>query len=147
MGVRYHKKLSMLEKNQIVEEKLRAVSLWKEVSDRLDESVRSLSVVQQQRLCLARTLAVEPDVILLDEPTSSLDHVSSRAIEELMGHLKEKYTIVFVTHNIQQAYLIADRVTFICDGKVIESGYKDQLFKNPEKEQTNRYIREDLCDC
>jgi len=147
MGVRYHKKLSELEKHQLVEEKLRDVSLWKEVSERLDEPARSLSAGQQQRLCLARTLAVEPEVILLDEPTSALDPVSARAIEDLMVKLKEKYTIVFVTHNIQQAHRIADYVTFICEGKVIETGEKSQLFNSSINEQTKNYLREDFCDC
>lgn len=147
MGVQYHKKLTRLEKLQLVEEKLKAVSLWSEVSHRLDETARSLSAGQQQRLCLARTLAVEPDVILLDEPTSALDPVSSRAIEDLMLRLKNEYTIVFVTHNIQQAHRIADQVTFICNGKIIESGEKEQIFNHPKSKQTKNYLNEEFCDC
>jgi phosphate transport system ATP-binding protein len=147
IGVEYHKKLSKLEKLKLVEEKLKAVSLWSEVSHRLNDPAQNLSLGQQQRLCLARTLAVEPDVILLDEPTSSLDPVSSKAIEELMVKMKQKYTIIFVTHNIQQAYRIADDITFICDGKVMESGSKNQLFTNPKNVQTRQYLGEEYCDC
>ena len=147
MGVLYHKKLNRLEKLQLVEEKLKAVSLWNEVSHRLDEPARSLSAGQQQRLCLARTLAVEPEVILLDEPTSALDPLSTRSIEDLMLRLKNKYTIVFVTHNIQQAHRIADQITFICNGKIIESGDKDQIFNQPKDQQTKNYLNEEFCDC
>ncbi len=147
MGVQYHKKLNRVEKLQLAEEKLKAVSLWNEVSHRLDEPARSLSAGQQQRLCLARTLAVEPDVILLDEPTSALDPVSAREVENLMLRLKNDYTIVFVTHNIQQAYRIADHVTFMCEGKIIESGTKDQIFSRPNHQQTKNYLNEDFCDC
>ncbi len=147
LGVKYHKKLSKREELELVEEKLKAVSLWKEVSHRLDDQARSLSAGQQQRLCLARTLAVEPDVVLLDEPTSALDPVSARAIEDLMLKLKKKYTIVFVTHNIKQAHRIADRVTFMCEGNIIETGEKGQMFNSPKDEQTKHYLKEDFCDC
>jgi len=147
MGVRHHRKLSRLEELEIIEKNLKAVSLWKEVSHRLDKKAASLSVGQQQRLCIARTLAVEPEVILLDEPTSALDPVSSKSIEELMVQMKEDYSIVFVTHNIPQARRIADELIFICDGELIECGPKEQLFKTPEKEATKKYLREDLCDC
>ncbi|WP_421773877.1 phosphate ABC transporter ATP-binding protein [Gracilimonas sp.] len=147
LGVSYHRKLSRLEQLNLLEEKLRAVSLWDEVSHRLDESATKLSTGQQQRLCLARTLAVDPKVILLDEPTSSLDPVSSKAIEELMLKMKEDYTIIFVTHNIQQAYRIADNVTFMCEGKVIETGNKADLFAEPKSNQTRHYLGEEYCDC
>lgn len=147
MGVQYHRDLAKLDKLELVEEKLKAVSLWNEVSHRLDEQAHSLSVGQQQKLCLARTLAVEPDVILLDEPTSALDPLSARAIEDLMIKLKKEYTIVFVTHNIQQANRIADQITFICDGNIIETGGKDELFNNPKNEQTKNYLSDYFCDC
>lgn len=147
LGVKYHKKLSKPEKLQLVEEKLKAVSLWMEVSHRLDESARSLSTGQQQRLCLARTLAVEPNVILLDEPTSALDPVSSKAIEDLLLMMKNKYTIILVTHNIRQAHRIADQVTFMCDGKIIETGNKEQIFNQPKDQQTKNYLNEEYCEC
>jgi len=146
-GIQHLKKLSKLEKLQIAEEKLRAVSLWKEVSHRLNDKAISLSIGQQQRLCIARTLAVKPEVILLDEPTSSLDPVSTRAIEDMMVELKEKYTIVFVTHNIQQAKRIADNLVFICDGKLIEQGPASRLFSCSTNPQTKAYLRDEYCDC
>lgn len=146
-GIRHHKKLNRLEKLQIVEKKLKAVSLWQEVSHRLDDSAISLSAGQQQRLCLARTLAVDPQVILLDEPTSALDPISSKAIEDLMLKMKEDYTIVFVTHNIQQASRIADQIIFMCEGEIIESGSREQMFTNPGNEQTRSYLTDNYCDC
>lgn len=146
-GIRHDRKLSRQEKLQIVEENLKSVSLWKEVRHRLDEKAGSLSIGQQQRLCIARTLAVKPAVILLDEPTSSLDPVSARAIEDLMIELKKEYTIIFVTHNIQQARRIADRLIFMCNGQIIEQGPKEKLFQHPETEQTRKYLNEEYCDC
>ena len=146
-GAARHKKLSRREKLQIAEENLRAAALWKEVQPRLDESASALSIGQQQRLCIARTLAVKPDVILLDEPTSALDPISTRAIEDLMVQLKEDYTILFVTHNIGQAKRIADRLIFMCEGRVIESGPATQIFKCPSQEQTRTYLTEEYCDC
>lgn len=146
-GIKYLKKLSKHERQQIVEENLRAVLLWEEVSDRLHEKAVNLSIGQQQRLCIARSLAVKPSVILLDEPTSSLDHISAYAIESLMLQLKNQYTIIFVTHNIVQAKRIADHVVFICDGKVIEHGPKEKLFSNPDKQQTRDYLSNEYCEC
>lgn len=146
-GIQHHKKLSKLEKLQIAEENLKAVSLWKEVSHRLNDKANSLSLGQQQRLCIARTLAVQPEVILLDEPTSSLDPLSTRAIEDMMVKLKEKYTIVFVTHNIKQAKRIADHLVFICDGKLIEQGTASDLFSCPRDSQTKAYLKDEYCDC
>jgi len=146
-GVARQKKLNRQEKAQLVEENLKAVSLWGEVRHRLDDLAGSLSLGQQQRLCLARTLAVKPRVILLDEPTSSLDPVSARAIEDLMVSLKKDYTLVLVTHNIGQASRIADHLVFMCDGKVIEQGPKTLLFNNPENAQTRRYLQEEYCEC
>jgi phosphate transport system ATP-binding protein len=140
-------RITKLEKLRIVEKQLKAVSLWKEVSHRLNDPATSLSIGQQQRLCIARTLAINPEVILLDEPTSALDPVSTRAIEELMLKLKEHYTLVFVTHNIQQAKRIADKLIFICDGQVIEQGDKDKLFNHPDHERTRIYLHDEYCEC
>ncbi|MGZ8161767.1 MAG: phosphate ABC transporter ATP-binding protein [Methylobacter sp.] len=140
-------RLTKLEKLRVVEKQLKAVSLWKEVSHRLNDPATSLSIGQQQRLCIARTLAINPEVILLDEPTSALDPVSTRAIEELMLKLKDRYTLVFVTHNIQQAKRIADKLIFICDGQIIEQGDKDKLFNQPEHERTRIYLHDEYCEC
>lgn len=146
-GIQRHKKLSKTERLEVVEENLKSVSLWKEVSHRLHAPAASLSIGQKQRLCIARTLAVKPEIILMDEPTSSLDPVSARAIEETILKLKEDYTIVFVTHNIQQAERIADHLVFLCDGKIIEQGPVNRLFQNPEKTQTREYLKNEFCDC
>lgn len=146
-GIQHQKKLTKIEKLEIVEENLKAVSLWKEVSHRLNNPASSLSIGQQQRLCIARTLAVKPQVILMDEPTSSLDPVSGRAVEETILKLKEKYTLVFVTHNIQQAERIADHLVFLCDGKIIEQGPVNKLFQNPESARTKEYLKNEFCDC
>ena len=146
-GIQHQRKLSKIEKLEIVEENLKAVSLWKEVSHRLDDAAGSLSIGQQQRLCIARALAIKPEIILLDEPTSSLDPVSTRFIEETILKLKERLSIVFVTHNIQQAERIADQLIFLCDGKIIEQGPVNKLFQNPDNQQTKDYLRNEFCDC
>lgn len=146
-GIQHLKKLSKIDKLLIAEENLKAVSLWKEVAHRLHDKAIGLSIGQQQRLCIARTLAVKPEIILLDEPTSSLDPVSTRAIEEMMLQLKEKYTIVFVTHNIQQAKRLADNLVFICDGKLIEQGPAAKILSCPSNSQTKAYLTDEYCDC
>ncbi len=146
-GLQYQKKLSDIDRLEIVEENLKAVSLWKEVSHRLNNPANSLSIGQQQRLCIARTLAVKPQVILMDEPTSSLDPVSGRAVEETILKLKENYTLVFVTHNIRQAERIADHLVFLCDGKIIEQGPVNKLFQNAENSRTREYLKNEFCDC
>jgi phosphate transport system ATP-binding protein len=146
-GIKRQKKLSAIEKLQIVEENLKAVSLWKEVSHRLNDSAASLSIGQQQRLCVARCLAVKPEIILMDEPTSSLDPVSARVVEQTILDLKKNFTIIFVTHNIQQAERVADQLIFLCDGKIIEQGPVNKLFQNPEKQQTKEYLKNEFCDC
>ncbi len=146
-GLQFNHSLSRLQRQAIMEDKLKAVGLWNEVQQRLDSSATELSLGQQQRLCIARTLVVDPQVLLLDEPTSSLDPVSNRAIEDLMLQLKDRYTIIFVTHNILQAKRIADRLIFMCDGKVIEQGDKEQLFSNPSKQQTWDYLNNEYCYC
>ncbi|MDQ6841521.1 MAG: phosphate ABC transporter ATP-binding protein PstB [Actinomycetota bacterium] len=119
---------------------LRAVGLWEEVKDRLDAPGIGLSGGQQQRLCLARTIAVEPEVILMDEPCSALDPVATLKVEELIDELKERYTIVIVTHNMQQAARVADSTAFMLDGGLVEHGPTNDIFTNPRDERTERYV-------
>ena len=119
---------------------LRSVGLWDEVKGRLDQSGSGLSGGQQQRLCIARTVAVEPEVILMDEPASALDPVSTLKIEELVDELKERYTIVIVTHNMQQAARVADSTAFMLEGELIEHGPTTQIFTNPTDDRTERYV-------
>jgi len=126
--------------NQIVEYYLQAVGLWDEVADRLNTPAVSLSIGQQQRLCLARGLAVEPEIILGDEATSALDPVSSKKIEELFVQLKEFYSIVLVTHTLRQAKRIADHIIFMYMGEVIEAGPSAEIFNNPKQELTREYL-------
>ena len=124
----------------IVEESLRGAALWDEVKDRLDESALSLNPGQQQRLCIARTVAVKPEVILMDEPASALDPVATLSIEELMRQLAENYTIVIVTHNMQQAARVSDWTGFFWLGRLVEFGETDQVFRAPKEELTEAYI-------
>ncbi|MDP4652015.1 MAG: phosphate ABC transporter ATP-binding protein PstB [Haliea sp.] len=126
--------------DEVVERSLRAAALWDEVKDRLHESALSLSGGQQQRLVIARTIAVEPEVLLLDEPASALDPISTLKIEELIYELKARYTIVIVTHNMQQAARVSDMTAFMYMGKLIEYDDTDTLFTNPEQKQTEDYI-------
>jgi phosphate transport system ATP-binding protein len=119
---------------------LRAVGLWNEVSDRLSAPGVGLSGGQQQRLCLARTIAVEPEVILMDEPCSALDPIATLKVEELIDELKTRYTIVIVTHNMQQAARVADSVVFMLDGEVVEHAPTSEIFTNPSDERTERYV-------
>ena len=123
-----------------VEKCLKGAALWEEVSDRLDTSGLSLSGGQQQRLCIARALAVEPDILLMDEPCSALDPVATAKVEELIHSLKNDYTIVIVTHNMQQAARVSDRTAFFYMGKLIEMNATDQMFMSPDNEQTEAYI-------
>ncbi len=123
-----------------VEEALRRAALWDEVKDRLKASALGLSGGQQQRLCIARALAVEPDVILMDEPASALDPIATGRIEELMHELKENYTIIIVTHNMQQAARVADYTAFMNLGQLIEYAATDKIFTNPDDERTEAYI-------
>ncbi len=123
-----------------VHDSLRAVGLWEEVKDRLNDPGTSLSGGQQQRLCIARTIAVEPEVILMDEPCSSLDPVATLKIEELIHELKSRYTIVIVTHNMQQAARVSDTTAFLLDGQLVEHGATEQIFTNPGDERTERYV-------
>jgi phosphate transport system ATP-binding protein len=119
---------------------LRAVGLWDEVSERLDKPGVGLSGGQQQRLCIARTIAVEPEVILMDEPCSALDPVATLRIEELIGELKERYTIVIVTHNMQQAARVSDTTAFMLSGELIEHADTNEIFTRPSDERTERYV-------
>jgi phosphate transport system ATP-binding protein len=123
-----------------VEKALKQADLWSEVKDDLKKSALSLSGGQQQRLCIARTLAVEPSIILMDEPTSALDPISTAKIEQLIFELKEKYTIIIVTHNMQQASRISDYTAFFYLGELIEFDKTKKIFTNPEKQQTENYI-------
>jgi len=125
---------------EIVERSLRAAALWEEVKDRLDESALGLSGGQQQRLCIARAIATEPEVILRDEPCSALDPIATAKIEELMQELKEHYTLVVVTHNMQQAARVSDYTAFLYLGRLVEYGETARLFVKPQKKQTEDYI-------
>jgi phosphate transport system ATP-binding protein len=125
---------------ETVHKALRGVGLWGEVKNRLNEPGIGLSGGQQQRLCIARTIAVEPEVILMDEPASALDPVSTLKIEELVAELKERYTIVIVTHNMQQAARIADTTAFLLEGELIEHGPTERIFTTPSDERTERYV-------
>lgn len=127
----------------IVEETLKSVSLWKEVKEKLQRPALELSEGQQQRLSIARALAVNPKVLLMDEPTSSLDHKSSEAVEELVRRLKSSLTIIMVTHKLEQAKKVADDVVFICEGVVCESGRAEKFFKEPRESTTRSYINHD----
>ena len=128
------------ELDRMVEESLRGAALWDEVKDRLKKSALGLSGGQQQRMCIARALAVEPDVLLMDEPTSALDPASTMRIEELMASLKESYTVVIVTHNMQQAARISDKCAFFLVGDLIEFGETEQVFSMPKDKRTEDYI-------
>jgi len=145
-GVR-GQKLSRSEKDALVESSLKSAALWSEVSHRLDNSASVLSLGQQQRLCIARALAIKPEILLLDEPTASVDPVTGRAIEDLILSLKERYTIIMVTHDIRQTNRVADNIMFFCDGTLIESGPKDVMFNTPSVEKTRLYLNEEFCDC
>ena len=125
---------------EIVERSLRGAALWDEVKDRLDRSALSLSGGQQQRLCIARALAVDPEVLLMDEPASALDPIATQRIEELIYELKERYTIVIVTHNMQQAARVSDFTAFFYLGKLVEVGRTNDIFTNPREEKTEAYI-------
>jgi len=126
--------------DELVERSLRAAALWDEVADRLGDSALALSGGQQQRLCIARALAVEPDILLMDEPASALDPIATQKIEDLIYDLKQKYTVVIVTHNMQQAARVSDYTAFLYMGEVVEYGPTDELFTNPREERTEAYI-------
>ncbi|MPM22968.1 Phosphate import ATP-binding protein PstB 3 [bioreactor metagenome] len=139
-GPRTHGVTSRLKLDGIVEKALRDAAIWEETKDRLKKSALSLSGGQQQRLCIARALAVEPEVLLMDEPTSALDPISTSKIEELMADLKKKYTVVIVTHNMQQATRISDKTAFFLLGELIEYGETEQVFSMPRDQRCEDYI-------
>ncbi len=126
--------------DKIVKRSLKAAALWDEVEEKLDKSALGLSGGQQQRLCIARTIAVEPEIILMDEPCSALDPISTTKIEDLIYQLKKEYTIIIVTHNMQQATRVSKYTSFFLNGEIIESGNTDDLFLQPEKKETENYI-------
>lgn len=139
-GPKTHGIHSKLKLDEIVERALRDAAIWDEVKDRLKKSALGLSCGQQQRLCIARALAAEPEVLLMDEPTSALDPISTAHIEELAMQLKKKYTIVIVTHNMQQAVRISDKTAFFLLGEVVEFGGTEKLFSMPKDKRTEEYI-------
>lgn len=139
-GPRTHGITSRIQLDEIVERSLRDAAIWDEVKDRLKKNALGLSGGQQQRLCIARALAVEPEVLLMDEPTSALDPISTSKIEELAVQLKEKYTIIIVTHNMQQAVRISDQTAFFLLGELVEYGNTEQLFSQPSNKRTEDYI-------
>lgn len=140
-GPRIHGNKKKKSLDKIVEKYLTITGLWGEVKDRLDQPATDLSIGQQQRMCLARGLAVEPKIILCDEPTSALGPVATKKIERLLKKLKKDYTIILVTHFVHQAERVADFVNFIYLGKIIESGSKKDVFENPKKTKTKKYIK------
>ena len=139
-GPRTHGIRSRVKLDEIVEKSLRGAAIWDEVKDRLKKSALGMSGGQQQRLCIARALAVEPEVLLMDEPTSALDPISTSRIEELAMELKKDYTIVMVTHNMQQAARISDKTAFFLMGELIEYGDTEQMFSMPQNKKTEDYI-------
>lgn len=139
-GPRTHGIRSKVKLDELVENSLRGAAIWDEVKDRLKKSALGLSGGQQQRICIARALAVQPEVLLMDEPTSALDPISTLKIEDLAVELKKKYTIVIVTHNMQQASRISDKTAFFLTGDVVEYGDTMQIFNNPREKKTEEYI-------
>ena len=139
-GPRTHGIRNRVKLDELVEESLRAAAIWDEVKDRLKKSALGLSGGQQQRLCIARALAVKPEVLLMDEATSALDPISTSKIEELVMELKDRYTIVMVTHNMQQAVRVADKTAFFLLGEVVEYGETEQMFSQPRDKRTEDYI-------
>ena len=139
-GPKIHGLTNKKQLDEIVEASLKGAALWDEVKDRLKKSALGLSGGQQQRLCIARTLAVEPEVLLMDEPTSALDPISTLKIEELMDVLKKRYTVIIVTHNMQQAGRISDYTAFFLNGEIIENGKTENIFYKPQDKRTEDYI-------
>ena len=139
-GPRTHGVRGKAKLDDIVERSLRGAAIWDEVKDRLKKSALGLSGGQQQRLCIARALAVEPEVLLMDESTSALDPISTSKIEDIAAELKNKYTVIMVTHNMQQAARISDNTAFVLLGELVEFGKTEQLFSNPTDKRTEDYI-------
>ena len=143
-GPRTHGIRSKVKLDEIVEKALRDAAIWDEVKDRLKKNALGMSGGQQQRLCIARALAVQPEVLLMDEPTSALDPISTSRIEELAVELKKEYTIIMVTHNMQQAARISDKTAFFLLGEVVEYGDTEQIFSMPKDKRTEDYISDDV---
>lgn len=139
-GPRTHGITNRVQLDEIVERALRDAAIWDEVKDRLKKNALGMSGGQQQRLCIARALAVQPKILLMDEPTSALDPISTSRIEELVMELKEKYTIVMVTHNMQQAVRVSDYTAFFLLGELVEFGKTDDIFSQPQDKRTEDYI-------
>lgn len=139
-GLRIHSEKDEDKIEKIVKKSLKAAALWDEVEDKLDKSALGLSGGQQQRLCIARTIAVSPEIILMDEPCSALDPISTIKVEDLINQLKKDYTIVIVTHNMQQATRVSKYTSFFLNGEIIETGNTDDIFLNPKNKQTENYI-------
>ncbi|MDN5873120.1 MAG: phosphate ABC transporter ATP-binding protein PstB [Sinobacteraceae bacterium] len=139
-GIRHHLRLSKSEMDKRVEQALRRAALWEEVQDKLKRNALGLSGGQQQRLCIARAIALHPDVLLLDEPTSALDPIATAKIEQLIEELKDDYTIIIVTHNMQQAARVSDHTAFMYLGELVETGPTEKIFTQPDKRQTEDYI-------
>ena len=139
-GPRTHGITNKVELDEIVERALRDAAIWDEVKDRLKKNALGMSGGQQQRLCIARAMAVQPKILLMDEPTSALDPISTSRIEELVMELKEKYTIVMVTHNMQQAVRVSDHTAFFLLGELVEFGKTDDIFSQPKDQRTEDYI-------
>jgi phosphate transport system ATP-binding protein len=139
-GIRHHEKLSKPDMEGRVEQALRSAALWDEVKDKLKQNALGLSGGQQQRLCIARAIALKPEVLLLDEPTSALDPIATSRIEQLVEELKSQFTIVIVTHNMQQAARVSDLTAFMYLGELIEFDQTEKIFTKPGKKQTEDYI-------
>lgn len=139
-GPRIHGIKSRVRLDEIVEDSLKKAALWEECKDRLKKSALGMSGGQQQRLCIARALAVEPDILLMDEPTSALDPISTSRIEDLAVELRKKYTIIMVTHNMQQAARISDKTAFFLMGEIVEFNETDRVFSSPDDKRTEDYI-------
>lgn len=143
-GIRIHKKVTKTELDKAVEHNLKEAGIWNEVKDRLNDPASELSVGQQQRLCVARAIAIHPEILLCDEPTSALDPLAAKQIEKLLMELKKEYTVVLVTHTLRQAKRIADYAIFLYFGQVMEQGPAEELFNNPKDPETQAYLKGDI---
>lgn len=143
-GIRIHKKVTKTKLDEAVEHNLKEAGIWNEVKDRLHDPASELSVGQQQRLCVARAIAIHPEILLCDEPTSALDPLAAQQIEKLLMELKKEYTVVLVTHTLRQAKRIADYAIFLYFGQVMEQGPAEELFNNPKDPETKAYLKGDI---
>jgi phosphate transport system ATP-binding protein len=140
LAVKYHEKLNRVDVEERVESALRQAALWDEVKAHLNKSALSLSGGQQQRLCIARAIAVQPEIILMDEPTSALDPIATLKIEDLLSELEQRYTIIIVTHNLQQAARVSEYTAFMLMGRLVEIGPTERIFTDPSEKETNAYV-------